>query len=58
MVRFRDECVGKHHGVGLRLGRFMKENYGTGFVTLQRIKKALDPNNIMNPGKMGFETFR
>ena len=47
--------VNEHHGVGLRLGRFMKENYGTGFVTLQRIKKALDPNNIMNPGKMGFE---
>jgi alkyldihydroxyacetonephosphate synthase len=47
--------VNEHHGVGLRLGRFMKENYGPGFVTLQRIKKALDPNNIMNPGKMGFE---
>jgi len=47
--------VNEHHGVGLRLGRFMKENYGPGFVTLQRIKKALDPNNIMNPGKLGFE---
>jgi alkyldihydroxyacetonephosphate synthase len=47
--------VNEHHGVGLRLGRFMKENYGPGFVTLQRIKKALDPNNILNPGKMGFE---
>jgi alkyldihydroxyacetonephosphate synthase len=47
--------VNEHHGIGLRLGRFMKENYGPGFVILQRIKKALDPNNIMNPGKMGFE---
>jgi alkyldihydroxyacetonephosphate synthase len=47
--------VNEHHGIGLRLGRFMKENYGPGFVILQRIKNALDPNNIMNPGKMGFE---
>jgi alkyldihydroxyacetonephosphate synthase len=47
--------VNEHHGVGLRLGRFMEKNYGPGFVVLQRIKKALDPNNILNPGKMGFE---
>jgi alkyldihydroxyacetonephosphate synthase len=47
--------VNEHHGIGLRLGRFMKENYGEGFVVLQRIKRALDPNNIMNPGKMGFD---
>jgi len=47
--------VNEHHGIGLKLGRFMKEQYGIGFKVLQSIKKSLDPNNIMNPGKMGFE---
>jgi alkyldihydroxyacetonephosphate synthase len=47
--------VNEHHGIGFRLGRFMKDSYGTGFCVLQNIKKALDPYNIMNPGKMGFE---
>lgn len=47
--------VNEHHGIGFRLGRFMKDSYGEGFCVLQNIKKALDPNNLMNPGKMGFE---
>lgn len=47
--------VNEHHGVGLRLGRFMKRNYGDGFVMLERIKRAFDPKNILNPGKMGFD---
>jgi alkyldihydroxyacetonephosphate synthase len=46
--------INEHHGVGLKLGRIMKDLYGPAFKTLQDIKKTLDPNNIMNPGKMGF----
>ncbi len=46
--------INEHHGVGLKLGRLMKELYGPAFNVLGGIKKALDPNNIMNPGKMGF----
>ena len=42
-----------HHGVGLKLGRYVKELYGSAFPVLEGIKKTLDPNNIMNPGKMG-----
>ena len=43
-----------HHGIGFKLGRFMPEQYGTAWDTLVRIKDALDPLGIMNPGKLGF----
>ena len=46
--------INEHHGVGLKLGRLMKELYGPAMHVLEDIKKQLDPNNIMNPGKMGF----
>jgi alkyldihydroxyacetonephosphate synthase len=41
-----------HHGVGLRLLPFMSAQYGLGTQTLSRIKSALDPNNILCPGKL------
>lgn len=47
--------INEHHGVGLKLGRLMKDLYGPAMDVLTNIKKVLDPNNIMNPGKMGFE---
>lgn len=43
-----------HHGVGLRLAPFMGTQYGAGMAALQRIKQALDPNDILCPGKLGF----
>jgi len=46
--------INEHHGVGLKLGRLMKDLYGPAFKVLTDIKQVLDPNNIMNPGKMGF----
>ena len=46
--------LNEHHGIGLKLGRLMKELHGPAFGVLEDIKKTLDPNNIMNPGKMGF----
>ncbi len=45
--------VNEHHGIGLRLGSMMKEIYGDGYELAEKIKRALDPNNIMNPGKLG-----
>jgi FAD/FMN-containing dehydrogenase len=41
------------HGVGVKLAPLMAAELGYGLEVLRRIKKALDPNNIMNPGKMG-----
>ena len=45
-----------HHGVGLNRGRFMGEALGASHGVLQRVKDSLDPNGILNPGKLGFAT--
>jgi len=42
-----------HHGVGINRGRFVAEALGDAFDVLVRVKRALDPNGIMNPGKLG-----
>jgi len=43
-----------HHGVGLNRARFMAESLGPAHDVLKSIKATLDPNGIMNPGKLGF----
>lgn len=45
--------IGHHHGVGLARAARMKDELGSGFAMLERIKHALDPRNLMNPGKFG-----
>ena len=46
--------INEHHGVGLKLGRYMRRQYGDAWPFLLRLKKMIDPNGIMNPGKTGF----
>jgi alkyldihydroxyacetonephosphate synthase len=46
--------VNEHHGVGLKLGRFMHKQYGEGWPLVQSLKDAWDPDGIMNPGKLGY----
>lgn len=41
------------HGVGVKLAPLMAEEHGYGLEVMRQIKKTLDPNNILNPGKMG-----
>jgi FAD/FMN-containing dehydrogenase len=41
------------HGVGVKLAPLMAEEHGYGLEVMRQIKRGLDPNNIMNPGKMG-----
>jgi alkyldihydroxyacetonephosphate synthase len=41
------------HGVGVKLAPLMAEEHGYGLEIMRRIKQTLDPNNVMNPGKMG-----
>ena len=45
-------CTGEH-GVGLHKMDFLRHEAGDGAVQMMRtIKRALDPDNIMNPGKI------
>jgi len=45
--------INEHHGIGMRSGRLMREIYGESYDLALTIKRALDPHNIMNPGKLG-----
>ncbi|MFM7963939.1 MAG: FAD-binding oxidoreductase, partial [Actinomycetota bacterium] len=47
-----------HHGVGLNRGRFMRDAMGDAFNVLVAMKRALDPNDLFNPGKLGLPTKR
>ena len=51
-LRLQGTCTGEH-GVGLHKQGFLVDEAGVGAVEMMRtIKHALDPKNIMNPGKI------
>ena len=41
------------HGVGVKLAALMAKEHGYGLEVMRQVKKTVDPNNILNPGKMG-----
>ncbi|MEO6625747.1 MAG: FAD-linked oxidase C-terminal domain-containing protein [Burkholderiaceae bacterium] len=51
-LQLEGTCTGEH-GVGLHKMEFLVTEAGSGAVEMMRtIKRALDPHNIMNPGKI------
>lgn len=42
------------HGIGMAKAPYIKWELGPALGVMEQIKTALDPNNILNPGKMGF----
>ena len=49
-------ALSHHHGIGLNRSRFVREALGGGFGVLDSVKSALDPNGILNPGKLGLDS--
>jgi D-lactate dehydrogenase (cytochrome) len=42
------------HGAGVRLAHLMEREHGPALDALRRIKAALDPAGVLNPGKLAF----
>ena len=45
--------VSSEHGIGLARAEYMEDQVGPALDVMRAIKKALDPKDILNPGKMG-----
>ena len=46
-------AMSHQHGVGLTRSTYTEDELGSSFSVLKKIKEVLDPNGIMNPGKLG-----
>jgi D-lactate dehydrogenase (cytochrome) len=44
--------VSGEHGVGFGKMKYLEAEHGLALETMRTIKRALDPDNRMNPGKM------
>jgi glycolate oxidase subunit GlcD len=53
-VRLRGTLTAEH-GTGMAKSPYIRRELGEALGVMKEIKKALDPNNILNPGKMGFD---
>ncbi len=43
------------HGIGVAKASFIHKELGLSHEVMKTIKRALDPKNILNPGKLGFD---
>jgi len=50
-LRFGGTCSGEH-GVGIGKLRYLPAEHGEALSVMRSIKRALDPDNLMNPGKL------
>ncbi|NUU03902.1 FAD-binding oxidoreductase [Herbaspirillum robiniae] len=52
LIRY-NAALSHHHGIGLLRAPYMEASLNTAFPLLATVKQALDPKNILNPGKLG-----
>jgi D-lactate dehydrogenase (cytochrome) len=50
-IRMEGTCTGEH-GVGQGKAKYLKAELGAGLAVMRAIKAALDPQGILNPGKI------
>ena len=46
-------AISHHHGIGIARLPYLRRQLGASFSILQKLKTGLDPEGIMNPGKLG-----
>jgi alkyldihydroxyacetonephosphate synthase len=44
--------IAHHHGIGINRAHWMEKEWGAAMKYQSKIKELLDPNNILNPGKI------
>ena len=50
-LRMKGTSTGEH-GIGIGKKNFLKTEKGNSIKIMSQIKRSIDPNNIMNPGKI------
>lgn len=45
-------AISHHHGIGYARRKYVAPYLGGGYKMIQQLKEAVDPNGIMNPGKL------
>ncbi len=53
-LRMHGTTTGEH-GVGIVRSRYMRREHGAALETMRAVKRALDPKNLLNPGKMDLD---